>query len=61
MTKMVLKILAEDAPTNSMGLSSSTPGRGAVDTFDPILKRNAIVRRFVNIWKKGKERNAYKL
>ena len=31
------QFLMETSPTNSMGLSSSTPGAGAIDTFDPIL------------------------
>lgn len=31
-------LLKEDIPpTNAMGLSSSTPGTGAIDTFDPVL------------------------
>ena len=35
--------LTEAAPTNSMGASSSTPGDGHVDTWDPILI--SLVRR----------------
>ena len=35
--------LGEAAPVNSMGLSSSTAGTGAVDTFDPVLI--SLVRR----------------
>lgn len=30
-------VLNEASPTNSMGTSSSTPGAGAIDTFDPVL------------------------
>lgn len=29
--------LKEDIPANSMGASSSTPGTGAIDMFDPLL------------------------
>lgn len=36
-------LLGEAAPTNSMGASSSTPGDGAIDTFDPVLI--SLVRR----------------
>jgi hypothetical protein len=36
-------LLREAAPTNSMGLSSSTQGTGSIDTFDPILI--SLVRR----------------
>lgn len=35
--------LTEDLPTNAMGASSSTPGDGAVDIFDPVLI--SLVRR----------------
>jgi hypothetical protein len=50
------KELQEDAPINSMGASSSTPGTGGVDTYDPILfQRKQIVRRIVGTWKKGKK------
>lgn len=35
--------LREDGPTNSMGASSSTPGDGAIDIFDPVLI--SLVRR----------------
>jgi len=31
------QFLTESQPTNSMGLSSSTPGTGNIDTFDPVL------------------------
>ena len=37
------KFLAEAAPTNSMGASSSTAGAGNIDTWDPILM--GLVRR----------------
>ena len=48
------KELKEDAPTNSLGASSSTPGTGPVDTYDPILfQHKKIVRRIVGTWKKG--------
>ena len=30
--------IKEDAPTNSMGASSSTAGLGPIDTYDPLLK-----------------------
>lgn len=33
----IKKYIREDAPTNSMGASSSVAGTGAIDTFDPIL------------------------
>jgi hypothetical protein len=33
-------IIVEDAPTNSMGASSSTQGSGPIDTYDPKLKSN---------------------
>jgi hypothetical protein len=36
-------ILAEDAPTNSMGASSSDASTGSIDTFDPVLI--SLVRR----------------
>ena len=36
-------LLTEEAPTNAIGLSSSTSGTGAIDTFDPILI--SLVRR----------------
>ena len=36
-------MLAEGVPTNAMGASSSTPGDGAIDTFDPVLI--SLVRR----------------
>lgn len=32
------KYLKENAPTNSMGASSSTPGTGNIDTFDPVMR-----------------------
>ena len=53
-----MKKITEDvvAPTNSMGTSSSVPGAGAIDTFDPILRRNKIIKRVVNIWKKTKDK-----
>ena len=42
------------APTNSMGLSSSTPGTGPIDTYDPLLfARKKVVRRIMGVWKKG--------
>lgn len=36
-------LLSEDAPTNSMGASSSTAGTGNIDIYDPILM--SLVRR----------------
>lgn len=36
-------LLGEAAPTNAMGASSSTPGDGAIDLFDPVLI--SLVRR----------------
>lgn len=47
--------IKEDAPTNSMGSSSATPGSGAIDTFNPVLNRNKVVKRVVTMWKKLKE------
>jgi len=38
-----VNLLNETAPTNAMGLSSSTHGTGSIDTFDPILI--SLVRR----------------
>jgi hypothetical protein len=38
--------LYEDSPTNSMGTSSSTQGSGAIDTYDPALKKKKILKRF---------------
>ena len=49
------KEVKEDVPTNSMGLSSSTPGTGAIDIFDPLLRaslRKARKEKIVNIWKR---------
>jgi hypothetical protein len=39
-----MKIIKEDdgggsLPVNSMGQSSSTPGKGGIDTFDPLLRK----------------------
>jgi hypothetical protein len=36
-------LLSETAPTNNMGLSSSTAGTGGIDTYDPVLI--SLVRR----------------
>jgi hypothetical protein len=36
-------LLSEAAPTNNMGLSSSTAGQGGIDTYDPVLI--SLVRR----------------
>lgn len=30
---------------NCMGASSSTPGTGAIDTFDPLLKKKPLKRK----------------
>jgi len=42
--------LVEDAPTNSMGASSSGAGTGGISTFDPLLKQNKkkprVLKRF---------------
>ena len=52
--------LAEDvaAPTNSMGASSSTPGSGAIDLYNPLLfqRRDLITRKMVTMWKKTKDK-----
>ena len=40
---MSLTYLLEAAPTNSMGASSSTPGAGSIDMYDPVLI--SLVRR----------------
>lgn len=37
--------IKEDAPTNSMGASSSVAGTGAIDTFDPILGAHDRIHR----------------
>jgi hypothetical protein len=42
-TESIGGYLAEDIPTNSMGASSSTPGDGSIDIFDPVLI--SLVRR----------------
>lgn len=42
-TNNLTYVLSEDAPTNAMGASSSTPGTGAIDIYDPILI--SLVRR----------------
>jgi hypothetical protein len=53
---MSKKELKEDAPTNALGASSSTPGTGAIDTYDPILfQHKKIVRRIVGVWKGKKD------
>ena len=41
--QQLLREYSSTAPTNAMGLSSSTHGTGAIDTFDPILI--SLVRR----------------
>lgn len=49
------KDIKEDVPTNSMGLSSSTPGTGAIDIFDPLLRaklKQAKKKKIVDIWKR---------
>jgi len=53
------KHIVENVPTNSMGLSSATPGSGPIDTFNPILNRNKVIRRFMTVWKKRKEKNSH--
>jgi hypothetical protein len=44
----------EDAPTNSMGASSST--HGPIQTFDPLLGRRKPLQRFINFWGKKNAR-----
>lgn len=41
----IKKYFKEDAPTNSMGASSSVAGTGAIDTFDPILGAHDRIHR----------------
>lgn len=54
MTKKV-PIIKENSPTTSMGMSSSTPGTGAIDTFDPILNhRKKVVRNIMTVWRRAK-------
>lgn len=43
LTKTFKGYLSEDLPTNAMGASSSTPGDGAIDIYDPVLI--SLVRR----------------
>jgi hypothetical protein len=48
--------LHEDAPTNSMGLSSSVPGTGSIDIFNPLLKANLKKNRrdkLISIWRRA--------
>ena len=45
--------MKEDAPSNSVGASSSVRGTGHVDTFDPPLsRRRKILRRFRDVVKR---------
>jgi hypothetical protein len=48
----LLNDITEDAtasaiPANVMGTSSSTPGTGAIDTYDPLLKKKKNLRSIV--------------
>jgi hypothetical protein len=40
--------IKEEAPTNVMGASSSTPMTGNVDTFDPLLFSKLLKRKAAN-------------
>jgi hypothetical protein len=56
---MKKKIVKEDAPTNSVGTSSSIAGTGAVDTYDPLLtkkikKISRVLKRFKDLKPKVK-------
>jgi len=51
------KGIKEEAPTNSMGFSSSIAGTGKIDTFDPLLKdkkKNRVLTRFKDLVKDDK-------
>jgi hypothetical protein len=49
--------LEEDgAPANAMGTSSSTPGAGGIDTFDPLLFRKPFRRNPPEINKRKTKR-----
>ena len=55
-----LREILEDIPANAMGTSSSTPGTGAIDTFDPILgsDKDKRKKRIKDMWRRmlgGKE------
>jgi hypothetical protein len=39
-------------PVNNMGQSSSTPGKGGIDTFDPLLKQKKKLRNVVPMLKR---------
>lgn len=43
----------EDAPTCSMGASSTVHGTGAVDTYDPLLQRKRL-RSFTSVTRRKK-------
>ena len=45
------------APVNAMGSSSSTPGTGGIDTFDPLMRkrlRNVVRRKSLRDLKNGR-------
>lgn len=44
----------EMAPTNSMGMSSTVHGTGAIDTFDPIMQRRNKLRSFSSVTRRKK-------
>jgi hypothetical protein len=56
MEKDPKKIVKEDTPTNSMGTSSSVAGSGAVDTYDPLMrkKKPRVLKRFKDLKPKVK-------
>ncbi len=50
-----MKPIKEESPTNSMGASSSIPGTGAIDTYNPLLLRRKITRNIMTVWKRAKD------
>lgn len=42
------KKLKEEAPTNSMGSSSSVASTGSIDTFSPVMKKKKKLRNIIN-------------
>ena len=55
--KPVKKELKEEAPTNSIGTSSSTSGTGSIDTLDPIIsvKKKILKKRFDDLHSNQKD------
>lgn len=62
-SKKALRDLKEDVPTNAIGTSSSTPGAGAIDTYDPVLDlgggkvKNKMRKKLFDILRRKLERN----